>query len=495
MIKRTSGFFAALALGSAIVLSQPASSKAADIPVYSLETGHSMTIDAPGLTRVAVGDSRIAGAVPIGTSQIVVNAKSSGHTTLLVWSGGSVHEYEITVVSAGLQDFIKLLRTSISSRIKNSSLEVFSSGINIIVRGTVETPEEYDQVYAAVLPFAPSKDAGGDTSPGYLTSLAPNETIKDKFPIIILVKIRHRLGALEAELAKIPGGNTVHTETDSAGDLIVTGHVHDEIQATHIVSELQGSRLTFLGTGGKVINRIITDTHTQVNIKVYVLEVDQSAQDSLGLRLQAAVPNDPLIPTAYTIGAPSFTVVSGLGHDHQSGQLTLSEFLAPTLDLMIQRGHARILSSPDLTTAPGHQATFLVGGQFPYPLSGGNGQISIAFQQYGVQLNVNPTLLGDGSIESTISPQVSDLDYANGIQINGFTVPGIRTSQLTTDVITKSGESIVMGGLLKRVNQKTITKIPLLSDIPILGKLFQSTSYQEQKTDVVFIMTPEIITR
>jgi Flp pilus assembly secretin CpaC len=490
VIKRTSGFFAALALGSAIVLSQPASSQAADVPVYSLETGHSMTIDAPGLTRVAVGDSRIANAVPIGSSQIVVNAKSSGHTTLLIWSGGSVHEYEITVVSAGLQDFIKILRTTIN----NSSIEVFSSGVNIIVRGTVETPEDYDRVEEAIGHFTESKDAAGDTFPGYLTAFAQNETIKDKYPIIILVKIRHRLGALEADLAKIPGGETVHTETDSAGDLIVTGHVHDEIQATHIISELQGSRLTFLGTGGKVIDRIITDTHTQVNIKVYVLEVDQSAQDQLGLRLQAAVPNDPVIPTAYALGTPTFTATSAIS-GATAGQLAFTSLLAPTLDLLVQRGHARILSSPDLTTAPGHLATFLVGGQFPYPLSEGNGQVSIVFQQYGVQLNVNPTLLGDGSIESAITPQVSQLDYANGIQINGFTVPGITTSQLTTDVITKSGESIVMGGLLSRVTQKTVTKIPLLSDIPILGKLFQSTNYLNQKSDVVFIMTPEIITR
>ena len=278
--------------------------------------------------------------------------------------------------------------------------------------------------------------------------------------------------------------------------MIVTGHVHDASQAQHIVAQLQGSSIQYLGAGGKVVNRIVTDTHTQINIKLYILEVDTTAQDELGLSLQSAVPNDPVLPTAYTIGSPSFTAVSGIGTNSLlPGALSLTSRLAPTLRLLVQRGHAKILSSPDLTTTPDQEATFVVGGQFPYPYSAGTGQIAIVFQNYGVQMKVKPTLLGDGSIESVISPEVSNLDYANGIQVNGFTVPGLTTSQLTTDIITKHGESIVMGGLLSRVDQKTITKIPLLSDIPILGKLFTSTNYQAQNTDIIFVMTPAVITR
>jgi pilus assembly protein CpaC len=108
---------------------------------------------------------------------------------------------------------------------------------------------------------------------------------------------------------------------------------------------------------------------------------------------------------------------------------------------------------------------------------------------------VTPTLLGDGSVETKINPEISDLDFADGIQLNGFTVPALKTSRISTDVITKDGESIIMGGLLRRIEEKNLTKIPLLSDLPILGKLFTSTSYQTSNTDVVFVMTPTVVTK
>jgi pilus assembly protein CpaC len=137
----------------------------------------------------------------------------------------------------------------------------------------------------------------------------------------------------------------------------------------------------------------------------------------------------------------------------------------------------------------------LVGGQIPVVTSSGLGATNVQYQNYGVQLNVTPTILGNGSVEAVIAPTVSALDYANAVVVSGFTIPALTVSQLSTDVITRPGESILLGGLVQRVEQKTISKIPLLSEIPILGKLFTSTAYQSKATDVVFVMTPEIITR
>ncbi len=117
------------------------------------------------------------------------------------------------------------------------------------------------------------------------------------------------------------------------------------------------------------------------------------------------------------------------------------------------------------------------------------------YKDFGVKLVVTPTILGEGNVETVIAPEVSDLDFQDGVNINGFTVPALKTSRLSTDVVTKAGESIVMGGLLRRQEQRNIDKIPLLGDLPILGKLFRSTRYLTSQTDVVFVMTPQILTR
>jgi pilus assembly protein CpaC len=146
-------------------------------------------------------------------------------------------------------------------------------------------------------------------------------------------------------------------------------------------------------------------------------------------------------------------------------------------------------------TSPGAKATFLVGGQIPVVTSSGLGTVNVVYKDYGVQLNVTPDILGNGSVHAVIAPEISRLDYANAVVVSGFTIPALIVSKLSTDVITRPGESIILGGLVNRQEIKTISKIPLLSSIPILGKLFTSTNYQNAQSDVVFVMTPEIVTR
>ena len=177
------------------------------------------------------------------------------------------------------------------------------------------------------------------------------------------------------------------------------------------------------------------------------------------------------------------------------GRWIRAEFLAPTLDAMIRNGNSRVLSAPELVSMPGAEAKFLVGGEVPYIVPTQLGSVNVQFKEYGVRLNVTPTILPDGAVESKITPEVSDLDFQNGITAAGINLPSFRTSRITTDVVTKSGESIVMAGLLRRQETRNVDKIPGLGDLPILGKLFRSIRYQKSETDIVFVMTPEIVTR
>jgi pilus assembly protein CpaC len=429
-------------------------------------------LQSPGLQRVAVGDGRIAGVVPLGSSQLVINGKAPGHTEVYVWTPTGRSLYEVTVTAQDVDDLAQLLRTSVM----DPNVQIVSFGRNVVVRGTVSNGAEYQQLSDILGRF--DKMAGDQ-----------------KYAIVNAVLVAHPLGDMQREIAGVPGAQDIRVDPDGKGNVIVSGHVRDAITEQAVLQRARGLAGEYLSSDGKLIDRISTDLTSQVDIKVYVLEVDTTAAKNLGLQLQSAIFQQN---GGYLLGGPNFPAVESPvpgGKALTTGAFFRTITLAPTLNLLLQEGHARVLSAPDLVTTPGNPATFLVGGSFPIPFSTGLGQVSIEYKDYGVQLNVTPTILGNGAVEAKIAPNVSDLDFSNAVTENGFVIPALRTSQLSTDVITQPGESIIMGGMLRHVETRVINKIPLLGDIPILGELFRSTNYQSQQSDVVFVMTPEIITR
>jgi pilus assembly protein CpaC len=444
--------------------------------VIYVPTGESTTVPVAGITRVAVGDARIAGVVPVGGNELLVNGKAHGHTTILVWRGAKQSAYEVYVTEQRLDDYARVIRNAIDEPL----VVVFVAKDSIVVSGTVDDVTRFQRVSDVVSRFS---NLGKD----------------EKFDVVNAVTVSAQLGVLQKSIDEVPGLDGVHVDLDGKGNVVVSGSVHDRQTAELALAKAGGVAGAYLSADGKVIDRLAVDTTTQIAVKVYVLEVDDTGLSQLGLRLQGANP-DPSNPGSFILGNPSFVGIEGGGSSNPGGALNISPFarltrLAPTLDLIKQSGHAKILSEPNLVTSPGQLATFLVGGEIPYVVSTGLGQVSVSFHDYGVMLNVTPKILGNGSIESTIAPEISDLDPANGVTINGFTVPAFKVSKLSTDVITQSGESIVMGGLIRRITQQTLYKIPLLGDIPILGALFRSKNYQTSQSDIVFILTPEAIVR
>jgi Flp pilus assembly secretin CpaC len=461
-----------------------------NISVVAVQTGHSIIINAEGLTRVAVGDGRIAGVVPIGTTQLLVNGKAPGHTTLYVWQGSKRTNYEITVTEAVLDDIAKLLRSAIDE----PGVEVVAFDYNFIVRGTVPDVEAYRHLSDVIASFKGLKFHGASGGTDAV--------------VVNAVTIARPLGNLQDEIATVPGTHGIRVDSDGKGNVVVSGSVHDRVEAEQVLDKVRGLAGPFLSSDGKVLDRLAVETTSQIDVKVYVLEVDDSASSTLGLSIQSATAgasgSTTLTYNGVQYGVSSTPTFLGLenpanptqfGKWYDVGSIARVSLLVPTLNLLITDGHAKILSSPNLVTLPGKEATFLVGGEIPIPISNGLGTVTIQYKQYGVQLTVTPTLLGNGGIESVIAPQISSLDYSNGIQLNGFTVPGLKVSQLSTDIVTQSGESIVMGGLVQRLESRTITKIPLLGDLPVLGPLFRSTDYLRQNADVVFVLTPSIVTK
>jgi Flp pilus assembly secretin CpaC len=464
--------FAGAALSGTI-----AAAYAQEANVLSVPSGSSIVLHTEGLTRVAIGDGRIAGVVPIGTSQLVINGKSPGTTTLLVWSAGGRQVYNVSVSEQNVDTIARMLRAAITE----PNVQVISFGkASVVVKGNVSDATHFQDLADILSRFDKIAVAEG-------------------YKIVNAVTVLHPLGQVQAELAHIPGASDVRVDPDAKGNVIVSGRVHERFEAERILERARGLAGAYLAADGKVIDRLTVETSSEVDIKVYVLEIDHSGLKNLGINFQAGTP-DPNNPNNITLGPPEFPIFENRGTVNASAPLAIGQFfrstiLAPTLNLVIQSGHAKVLSAPNLTTVPGKEATFLVGGEIPYAVSNGSNGVGIVFKDYGVMLKLTPQLLGNGQIETVIAPEISDLDFSNGITLNGFVVPALKTSRLSTDIITKAGESIVMGGMLRRIETRNFTKIPILGDLPILGQLFRSTSYQHNETDIVFVMTPEVIVR
>ncbi|GAC1405397.1 MAG: hypothetical protein NVSMB64_10180 [Candidatus Velthaea sp.] len=444
-----------------------------------MKTGASRVLRIAEVNRVAVGDNTIAGVLPLpGKSQLLINARKAGRTSLLVWTGsgqGVEHDYEITVTTDDLEILAQMVRSTM--RNKDVTTEVF--GRSIMVRGTVADGAALQQVADVLSRFEPVAKQDGAT-------------------IINTVVLGHPLGDLQQEMSANALLTGVRADPDGQGNVIVSGRVKDETQHQAALAEIKGKAGRFLAIKGQIVDRLSSDTTTQINVKVRILEIDNTGLSQLGTRLQGAiVSTDSTGRQSIAFGAPQFPFVENRTRQtpFELGPFFRTTFLAPTIDLLMQTGHAKILSEPNLTTIPGQDATFLVGGQIPVPQAAGLGQISVVYQNYGVQLKVNPNILSNGDIATKIEPEVSDLDFQDGIQINGFTIPALKVSRISTNVITAPGESIVMGGMLRRVEQRTIEHIPILSQIPILGRLFQDVRYQKGETNVIFVMTPQVITR
>ena len=445
-----------------------------DVRPLALLAGHSIVLKTPNLTRVGVGDKTIAGVVPIGNSEVVVNGKSSGTTTVFTWMDSGRVTYNVTVTDPSMADFIQMLTSSIES----PTVTVSSFERSIVLKGTVQDTEQFLNLDDVLARFGKVAQA-------------------EKYTLVNAVVVARPLGDVASSVSGIDGATNIEVVRDGKGNLIVSGRATTRGVAQSVLEQVRAHAGSALASDGKLVDRIALDTTTQVDVKVYVLEVDNTAMSQLGLRLQSGTPL-PNNPGTLILGAPSFPLLEaaqGIGKALTIGAFYRNVVLAPTIDLILNGGHARILSSPDLITMPGREATFLVGGQIPIPYASGPSQIAIEYKDYGVSLKMTPTILGNGNVETLIAPEVSDLDFQNAVTVSGFFIPALRTSRVATDVVTASGESIVMGGLMRRVEQKNVNKIPLLGDIPILGQLFRSTSYQKNDTDLVFVMTPQILVR
>jgi pilus assembly protein CpaC len=162
------------------------------------------------------------------------------------------------------------------------------------------------------------------------------------------------------------------------------------------------------------------------------------------------------------------------------------------LNILEQSGLAKMLAEPTLVALSGQEAKFLVGGEFPVPIASSLGAVSVMWKKFGIILNFTPTVISDGALHLKLSTEVSDVDPSRSVTIGGTSIPGLTSRQSETTVRLADGQSFAIAGLLSDRIQSTISKIPLLGDIPILGALFRSVSYQRNETELLVVVTAHL---
>ncbi len=172
--------------------------------------------------------------------------------------------------------------------------------------------------------------------------------------------------------------------------------------------------------------------------------------------------------------------------------------IGAAIEALQTQGVLEVLAEPNVLAQNGKQASFLAGGEFPFPVVqgagvGGASSITVQFKEFGVRLNFIPTITPRGTIHLQVSPEVSSLDYANGVTLSGVTIPGVSERRVNTEVELSEHQSFAIGGLLDNRETETFSKVPWIGDIPILGKLFQSKTLTKNNTELIVIVTPELV--
>ena len=244
------------------------------------------------------------------------------------------------------------------------------------------------------------------------------------------------------------------------------------------------------GKPAELIDQATIQTSGTVQVDVKVVEFTRSELQRLGINLAGEFNGGGFsYSIANPVGSGSSSVANAFG-------LTLGNLagdLTANLNILQADGYAKVLAEPSLIAQSGQDASFLAGGEIPIPVPSGNGTIGIEYKKFGVGLSFTPTILSNKTIALRVSPEVSDLDFSRGTSIQGVLVPAILTRRASTTVELGENQSFVIGGLISRNIIANASKVPWLSEIPILGAFFKGNSYSREDKELLIIVTPRFV--
>ncbi|MGB3070734.1 MAG: type II and III secretion system protein family protein [Ottowia sp.] len=262
--------------------------------------------------------------------------------------------------------------------------------------------------------------------------------------------------------------------------------------------------------GAALFDRSTVDVASNtVQVDVQVVEFKKSALRRAGMNLSSGGPNNHGFSFGITTpGSGGGGSGSGSGSGGSGGTSAIASAMnlvlgfgrafsgkgiTAQLGFMEGNGLARVLAKPTLVAHTGQSASFLAGGEIPIPVPSRDGNVAIQYKEFGVKLQLTPTILSNERIALKVAPEASDLDFTQGVTISGVSVPSVRTRRADTMVELADGESFVIGGLVSRSTMSSVNKVPLLGDLPILGTFFKNLNYSQEETELVIIVTPHLV--
>ncbi len=321
--------------------------------------------------------------------------------------------------------------------------------------------------------------------------------------LVFDVYVRANLSLIDSQIRALFPTDDIRL-SQANGSVVISGSVKDQRTGAQVDSVVQAA-------GFKTVNMLASPVKNmaQVQLQVRVAEVNRTKLKDYSTSFTA-------IPPGGTAGyINSGNGPSALGNTSTSPTETiLQSVLSPALNLFVfnraintaamlrmlrTQGAFRELAEPNLIAMDGQQASFLAGGEFPVPVvqnggaTGAGLAMTVVFKEYGVRLNFKPTILDEDHIQLELEPEVSTIDFANGVKFNGFVIPGLKTRRAKTGVELRDGQSFALAGLLDNSETKTFSHIPVVSEIPILGNLFKSKTFQKNETELMFIVTAHLV--
>lgn len=495
------------------------------------------------MTTAAVGSPFVADIVPLSSHQLLVNAKSLGETTLFVCDHAGTHRLRLSVVplpfdfrpmAAQVQSAIGLpgvtahmvqdtlfLEGAVSSAVAwqraTAIAGVYGAKVKNLLTVTPDAAPTVSlaQTYAALLspslaPLGISCTVVGDktlalsgqylgrrTAPG-----TPTDTAAWPAPAPRRKAVGKHSAATDAgDDAPDPEiGPKTEKETKAAAKKQEAGNVPSD-PLDHLIQSLPPDL--------KVINMLNLGSGPtrQILVHAKIIDIDRIASKSLGVDWgTGSVVNErsgrtysfqsqPILFGQIADAAGKYTNLLG------GGGLNRVSPIAAQLTALVTEDKARVLSEPSLMVLDGSEGSILVGGEIPIPVaqssngtSGANASVAIEYKPYGVRLLVGAALVGDKLIQLTVTPEVSELDYGAGLQLSGFSVPALTVRRATSTLQMADGETLVIGGLYSNTVSRQVNRIPVLSQIPVLGEFFKSTTTRKEESELLILIEPEIVT-